>query len=100
MLFYGLKDRTEDLDIKIKPEYFEELKTKISFKKSPKFDYLYEMADDVEVAVLDFSENDIDIVDGYPVEKLEIELKWKLEHKRGKDIEAIKIITDFLNRKG
>ena len=100
MLFHGLKSSTEDIDIKVSKEYFEELKEKYSFKESPKFDYLYELSDDVEVAVLDYDDTFFDIIDGYRVEKLEIELKWKKEHKREKDIEAIKIIEDYLNRKG
>ena len=28
MLLYGLKEKTEDIDIKIKPDYFEELKSR------------------------------------------------------------------------
>ena len=97
MLFHGLKETTGDIDIKVTPEVFEKLKKKYVFKKSPKFDYLYEMYDDVEIAVQPYDESYFDVMDGYRVEKLEIELKWKKEHKREKDIDAIKKIEDYLN---
>ena len=97
MLLYGLKDKTEDIDIKVRPDYFEELKERFDFKKSPKYPYLYEIDDETEVAVLDFDEKDTRIVDGYPVESLELQLKWMIEHNREKDQEKIKIIKKFLN---
>ena len=97
MLLYGLKEATEDIDIKVKPDYFEELKNIYEFKKSPKYDYLYELDDETEVAVLDFSEDDIKYVDGYPVQSLESQLAWMLEHNRPKDQEKIKTIRNYLN---
>lgn len=96
MLLYDLKSATEDIDIKIKPDYFEELKTQYEFKKSPKYDYLYELDDETEVAVLDYNDADIRIVDGYPVESLELQLKWMLEQNRPKDQERIQIIKNYL----
>ena len=96
MLLYDLKSATEDIDIKIKPDYFEELKTQYEFKKSPKYDYLYELDDKTEVAVLDYDNNDIRTVDGYPVESLELQLKWMLEQNRPKDQEKIQIIKNYL----
>ena len=98
MLIHGLKETTHDIDIKVQPEYFEELKSRFKFKKSPKFDYLYELNKDVELAVQPFSHNDIDMVDGYPVLKLELELAWKIEHNRPKDQEAIKILKKYLKK--
>jgi len=99
MLLYNLKPTTEDIDIKVRPDYFEELKSKYEFKKSPKYDYLYELDDKTEVAVLDYDNNDIRTVDGYPVESLELQLKWMLEQNRLKDKEKIKIIEDYLGKK-
>ena len=90
MLLYGLRDTTEDIDIKIRPDYFDELKARFEFKKSPKYSYLYELNDEVEVAVLDYDDNDVEIVDGYPVESIELQLKWFLENGREKDKEKIK----------
>ena len=91
MLLYNLKPTTEDIDIKVRPDYFEELKSK--------YDYLYELNDKTEVAVLDYNDDDIIIVDGYPVESLELQLKWMLEQNRPKDQEKIKIIEEFLGKK-
>ena len=96
MLLYGLKATTEDIDIKIRPDYFEELKEKYKFKKSPKYEYLYELDDSTEVAVLDYSDEDVRLVDGYPVESLELQLKWMIEQNRPKDQEKIKIIKNYL----
>lgn len=99
MLLYDLKSSTEDIDIKIRPDYFEELKEKYDFKKSPKYDYLYELDDETEVAVLDYKDEDIKIVEGYPVESLELQLNWMLEQNRPKDQEKIKIIKNYLGIK-
>lgn len=99
MLLYNLKPSTEDIDIKIRPDYFEELKSKYNFKKSTKYDYLYELEDKAEVAVLDYSDNDVEIVEGYPVESLELQLKWMLEQNRPKDQEKILIIKDYFGIK-
>lgn len=99
MLLYDLKDSTEDIDIKIKPDYFEELKEKFIFSKSPKYTYLYEIDDLTEVAVLDYDKSDVRIVDGYPVESLELQLKWMLEQNRPKDKNKIEIIKNYLDNK-
>ena len=98
MLLYDLKESTEDIDIKVRPDYFEELKEKFNFKKSPKYPYLYELDESTEVAVMDYNEEDIRYVDGYPVESLELQLKWMLEHNRPKDQKKIKIIENYLNK--
>ncbi len=98
MLLYGLKDKTEDIDIKIKPDYFEELKKKYQFKKSAKYSYLYELNEFTEVAVLDYNDEDVRYVCGYPVESLELQLKWMLEQNRPKDKEKIKVVRNFLNK--
>ena len=60
---------------------------------------IYELNDKTEVAVLDYNDDDIIIVDGYPVESLELQLKWMLEQNRPKDQEKIKIIEDYLDKK-
>ena len=96
MLMHDLKERTNDIDIKVLPEYFEELKKEYCFTKSPKYDYLYEFGDDIEIAVQHFDPSEVELVDGYPVELLEIELEWKKEHNREKDREAIQVIDNYL----
>lgn len=99
MLLYGLKDTTEDVDIKVRPDYFEELKERFNVKKSPKYPYLYELDKETEVAVLDYDDSEVEIVDGYPVMNLELQLNWMIENNRPKDQEKIKIIKEFLKRK-
>ena len=99
MLLYGLKDTTEDVDIKVRPDYFEELKERFNVKKSPKYPYLYELDEETEVAVLDYDDSEVEIVDGYPVMNLELQLNWMIENNRPKDQEKIKIIKEFLKRK-
>ena len=98
MLLYGLKETTEDIDIKVKPDYFEMLKSRFEFTKSPKYPYLYEINKDIEVAVLDYNKADVRIVDGYPVESLELQLDWMIKNNRPKDQEKIKIIKEYLNK--
>ena len=98
LLLYGLKETTSDIDLKIKPDYFQELKKRFNFKKSNKYSYLYELNDMIEVAVLDFSKEDIKIVDDFPVESLELQLNWMLKNSRAKDLEKIEIIKEYLNK--
>ncbi len=98
MVMHGLKERTADIDIKVRPDYFEELKTRFSFKKSPKYDYLWELGEDVEVAVQEFSTDEVEVVDGYPVIKLELELEWKIQHNRPKDQKSIRVLKEYLNK--
>ncbi len=99
MLVHGLKNTTDDIDIEIRPDYFEELKERFTFKKSPKYPYLYSLSDNVEVAVLEYGQEDVEVVDGYPTESLEHFLTWMLENKRPKDKEKIAIIRNYLRTK-
>ena len=97
MLLHGLKDSTEDIDIKVQPDYFEELKSRFTFTKSPKpYPDLYVLSDTVEVAAREF--DTVEIVDGYPTEPLTEVLAWMKEHKRPKDLEKIKIIENYLKK--
>lgn len=99
MLLYGLRETTADIDIKVRPDYFEELKTKFTLSKSPKYPNLYELGDDVEVAVRDYDDKDVRVVLDHPVESLELTLQWMLEHNRPKDQEKIKMIENYLKEK-
>lgn len=96
MLLYGLKETTADIDIKVRPDYFEELKTKFNFTKSPKYPDLYELRDDVEIAVRDYDDKDVCVVLDHPVESLELTPQWMLEHNRPKDQKKIKLIQNYL----
>ncbi|MDO4282929.1 MAG: hypothetical protein Q4D02_04755 [Clostridia bacterium] len=99
MLMYGLREETEDIDLKIIPELFDELNQKYATRKSEKFSYLYELTDSIELAVLDFSQDDVVWIDGYPVESLEKQLEWKLANHRLKDEEDIRRIKEYLHNK-
>lgn len=99
MLLYGLREETEDIDIRIRPDYFEELKQRFKFKKSSKIDNLYELSNEIEVRVLDYDDSNIEMYDGYPVWKLELQLEWFKEHNRDKDKKKIKIIEEYLKNK-
>ena len=102
MLMYGLRSETNDIDIKMGVQYFEEIRKKFPVRKSPKFDYLYELTDDVEVAVQEFDLKDTVMIDGYLVESLELQLAWKRKNGRAKDEPEIKRIQKYLqeNRTG
>ena len=67
MLMYGLKDETDDIDIRVLPSYFKELNNRYEFKKSNKYSYLYELGEFIEVAVVDFDKEDVEYIDGYPL---------------------------------
>ena len=99
MLVLGLREQTSDIDIKVTPDYFEELQSRFTFKKSPKYDYLYELSDEVEVAVLDFDPDSVEYVDGYPLNKIENELEWKIKNNREKDQPDIKRIKEYIKRR-
>ena len=99
MLLRGLRKETADIDIKIRPDYFNELKKSLNFEKSPKYPYLYNISDDVEVAVLDYDDSDTEIVDGYRTESPEMLLKWMLENNRPKDQEKIKVLQSYIDSK-
>ena len=96
LLLHGLKETTDDIDIQVLPEYFEELKKRFKFKKSNKYSYLYELNNDIEVAVREYDYNDVELIDGYPVETLEKELEWKIANNREKDKKLISQIKEYL----
>ena len=98
MLMYDLKEETEDVDLKVKPELFKELSTKYKFTKSQKYSYLYELFNNIEISVLDFNSNDIVWINGYPVESIKKQLEWKLANNRDKDIDDIRIIKEYLEK--
>ena len=98
MLMYGLREETGDIDIKMSPKYFTEIRDRFSVRKSPKFDYLYELEDGVEVAVMDYGFEDVVEMDGYLVESLQKQLEWKIANGREKDREDIERIREFLRK--
>ena len=97
MLMHGLTDTCNDIDIKVTEELFNELLDKYHMKQSDRYDYVYELSDDIDVNCRNFTHDNIEFVDGYPVEKLEVNLKWMLENNRPKDQEKIRKIKEYLN---
>ena len=97
MLMHGLRDACEDVDIKVTEELFQELLKKYNMKQSTRYDYVYELNDKIDVNCRNYNSNNIEFVDGYPVEKLEVQLKWMLKNNRPKDQEKIKLVKEYLN---
>ena len=96
MLMYGLRDEVHDVDLKVTPELFQQLLEKYHMKQSSRYDYVYELSDKVDVNCKDFNYKDIVMVKGYPVEKLEKQLEWKMANNRPKDKEDIQKIQEYL----
>lgn len=96
MLMYGLRDEVNDVDLRVTPELFQQLLEKYQMKQSSRLDYVYELSNKVDVNCKGFNYNDIVIINGYPVEKLEKQLEWKLVNNRAKDKEDIQRIQDYL----
>ena len=99
MLMYGLCEECNDIDIRTTKELFKHLKDKYHMKQSNRYDYVYELNDRIDVNCKNYDSKMIEFVDGYPVEKLEVNLKWMKENNRAKDQEKIRIIEEFLKTK-
>ena len=99
MLMHGLRDICNDIDIRVTKELFDELLIKYNMKVSSRYDYVYELNDEIDVNCKNFDRNNIEFVDGYPVESLEVQLKWMKDNKRDKDIDKIRIIEEYLNNR-
>ena len=97
MLMHGLTDTCNDIDIKVTEELFNELLDKYHMKQSDRYDYVYELSDYIDVNCRNFTHDNIEFVDEYPVEKLEVNLKWMLENNRPKDQEKKRKIKEYLN---
>ena len=99
MLMYGLCEECNDIDIRTTKELFNSLNEKYHMKQSDRYDYVYELSDKIDVNCKNYDPNMIEYVDGYPVEKLEVNLKWMKENNRPKDQEKIRKIEEFLENR-
>ena len=97
MLMHGLREEVDDVDLKVSPALFQKLFYQYHMPQSSRYDYVYELADNIDVNCRDFNSDDIEWVDGYPVEKLEKQLAWKLANNRPKDAEDIRKIQEYLH---
>lgn len=95
LLMRGLRETTDDIDIKMSPDYFAEIRTKSPVKKSPKYDYLWEI-EDIEVAVQELDPEKIRHVDGFQAESLQSQLDWYKANGRAKDANIIKKLEQHL----
>ena len=98
MLMHNLRDNCNDIDIRVTKELFQELLDKYHMKQSSRYDYVYELNDNIDVNCKNYDPNNIEFVDGYPVEKLEVQLQWMLEQNRPKDKDKIIIIKNYLEK--
>ena len=99
MLMYGLCEDCNDIDIRTTKELFNTLNEKYHMRQSDRYDYVYELNDFIDVNCKNYDPNLIEFVEGYPVEKLEVNLKWMKENNRPKDQEKIIKIEGFLKRR-
>lgn len=99
MMMYSLKDYTEDVDLKIKPDLYNKLKEKYTLVSSKKMDDLYELGENIELKVENFEKEDIEFIDGFPVLSLEKQREWIIENKRKKDEEKLLLIDNYLKGK-
>ena len=99
MLMHNLRDNCNDIDIRVTKELFQRLLTKYNMKQSSRYDYVYELNDDIDVNCKNYDPSNIEFIDGYPVEKLEVQLQWMLEQNRPKDQEKIIVIKKYLEQK-
>ena len=98
MVMYGLKDECSDIDLRVSKDLFEVLLKKYNMKQSSRYDYVYELGNNIDVNCRNFNSDVISFIDGYPVESLELQLKWKEENNRPKDQEDIRLIREYLKR--
>ena len=99
MLMYDLCEDCNDIDIRTTKELFNTLNEKYHMRQSDRYDYVYELNDFIDVNCKNYDPNLIEFVEGYPVEKLEVNLKWMKENNRPKDQEKIIKIEGFLKRR-
>ena len=97
MLMHGLCSDCADIDIRVTEELFASLDKQYHMKQSSRYDYVYELSDIIDVNCRNFNRDNIEFIDGYPVEKLEVNLEWMLANNRPKDQAKIKIIREYLN---
>ncbi len=97
LVIRGIREETEDVDIKVPEDYFEELNSRFNLVQG-KYKDLYVLSEDVEVTFGGFSKDKIETYEGYPLEKLDSILKWKMDHKRPKDERDIKLIQEYMEK--
>jgi hypothetical protein len=99
LLFYGLRDKVDDLDLHVTFDVFDKLKQIYDLEPTNKgYRNHYKLNDKIELLVADRSEFNVDYVDGYQVETLESILVFKRQRNTPKDQMDIENITNYLNK--
>lgn len=99
LMMHSLKDSTEDVDLKIKPELYNKLKEKYTLVPSKKMENLYEFGENIELKVETFEKEDVEFIDSFPVLSLVRQREWIIENKRKKDKEKLLLIDNYLKGK-
>ena len=99
LLFYGLREKAEDLDLCISEKLFNEVKNKYNLNNENKNKYgFYKLLKNVEVVVDEpnIFKNKFDIKEGYQLQKLEDILEYKRKRNLDKDKKDVQNITNYL----
>ena len=100
LVIRGIREETKDLDLCISKELFEIVKGKYklnSFCRNEKG--FYRVSPIIEVVVEGVYPFEFDIVDDYPVQKLDVLLHNKEQSEKEKDKRDVILIKEFIKRK-
>lgn len=104
MTLYGIKDIAHDIDLAVSPKLFNELLDKYQCTLKCEYELDGENIKVYSFEVFDFSvsyfdQDNIEYIDGIPVQNINAILKLKQNLNREKDIKDIKLIKQYLNNK-
>ena len=99
LVIRGIREETKDLDLCISKKLFCTIREKYNLNDSCKNEKgFYRLSFLVEVVVEGVYPFEFDIVDGYPVQKLNFLLKNKEQSVREKDKKDVELIKKFINK--
>lgn len=97
LMLYGMRDEIGDIDLCVSEELFDQIKDVYGLTDDRKNECgFYKVNDFLEVVVNSKEDMDYDIKDGYPVEKLETILNFKLKRNKEKDQKDIVNIKAYI----
>ncbi|MBQ9266982.1 MAG: hypothetical protein IJ217_01675 [Clostridia bacterium] len=103
LLLYGIRDEAGDLDLCVSEELFgKDLKERFHLSEADKNECgFYKISEKIEIVVNNKKDSkykfEYDMVDGYPVQKLQSILESKKNSEREKDKIDVKNILKYLN---
>ena len=95
MLLYGLREKTNDLDLCVSNDLFEILKEKYKIEEKNEAGF-YRLAKRIEIIPSNKESFQMEYREGYPVEKLETILQFKEKRNLDKDKKDIENIRKYL----